>query len=164
MLRLLPRRLDFVLEAPCASWRECISLRRRTGVPIYWDELATGEAELVQIIAEDAADGIGLKITKSGGLTRSRRQRDMCVAAGYALSVQDTTGSDIAFAAIVHLAQTVPGRLLRCALDCRGITDKKTARGSFAVVEGTVAAPGEPGLGITPLPEVLGEPVAVYGA
>ena len=67
-------------------------------------------------------------------------------------------------AKIAHLAQTVPGRLLRFALDCRGITDKKTARGSFAVVEGTVAAPGEPGLGITPLPEVLGEPVAVYGA
>ena len=164
MLRLLPPRLDFVLEAPGASWRECISLRRRTGVPIYWDELATGEVELVQIIAEDAADGIGLKITKSGGLTRSRRQRDMCVAAGYALSVQDTTGSDIAFAAIVHLAQTVPGRLLRCALDCRGITDKTTATGSFAVEEGTVTSPGDPGLGITPLPEVLGEPVAVYGA
>jgi L-alanine-DL-glutamate epimerase-like enolase superfamily enzyme len=131
---------------------------------MYWDELATGEAELVHIITEDAADGIGLKVTKCGGLTRARRQRDMCVAAGYTLSVQDTTGSDIAFAAIVHLAQTVPGRLLRCALDCRRITDTKTATGSYAVTDGTVTAPSDPGLGITPLPEVLGSPVAEYTA
>ena len=34
MLRLLPSGLDFVLEAPCATWRECISLRRRSDVPI----------------------------------------------------------------------------------------------------------------------------------
>ena len=164
MLRLLPPGLDFVLEAPCESWRECVSLRRRTDVPIYWDELAASEAELMRIISEDAADGIGLKVTKSGGLTRARRQRDMCIAAGYALSVQDTTGSDIAFAAIVHLAQTVPQKWLRCALDCRSITDTKTARGDYALQEGTVAAPREPGLGITPLKEVLGAPVATYGA
>jgi L-alanine-DL-glutamate epimerase-like enolase superfamily enzyme len=163
MLRLLPRGLDFVLEAPCATWRECISLRRRTDVPIFWDELATTEAELLRIVAEDAADGIGLKVTKSGGLTRSRRQRDICVAAGYTLSVQDTTGSDIAFAAIVHLAQTVPAKLLRCALDCRGITDKNTATGNYAVTDGMVTAPPEPGLGLTPLTDVLGQPVAVYG-
>ncbi len=164
MLRLLPSGLDFVLEAPCESWRECISLRRRTDIPIFWDELAASEADLAQIIALDAADGIGLKVTKSGGLTRARRQRDMCIAAGYTISVQDTTGSDIAFAAIVHLAQTVPEKWLRCALDCRGITDRKTAEGNYAVTEGAVTAPVEPGLGITPLADVLGKPVAHYGS
>ena len=120
--------------------------------------------DLAQIIALDAADGIGLKVTKSGGLTRARRQRDMCIAAGYTISVQDTTGSDIAFAAIVHLAQTVPEKWLRCALDCRGITDRKTAEGNYAVTEGAVTAPVEPGLGITPLADVLGKPVAHYGS
>src|SRR5262249_36964817 len=35
-LRLLPHGLDFVLEAPCATWRECVSLRRRTDVPIIF--------------------------------------------------------------------------------------------------------------------------------
>jgi L-alanine-DL-glutamate epimerase-like enolase superfamily enzyme len=164
MLRLLPPGLDFVLEAPCASWRECVSLRRRTDIPIFWDELATTESELVQIIAEDAADGIGLKLTKSGGLTRARRQRDMCIAAGYTLSVQDTTGSDIAFAAIVQLAQTVPAKLLRCALDCRSITKMRTASGNYAVIDGAVMAPPEAGLGITPLAEVFDRPVARYGA
>ena len=33
MLRLLPSGLDFVLEAPCATWAETLSLRRRSTVP-----------------------------------------------------------------------------------------------------------------------------------
>jgi hypothetical protein len=37
-LRLLPAGLDFVLEAPCATWRECVALRRRTDVPIFCSE------------------------------------------------------------------------------------------------------------------------------
>ena len=162
MLRLLPKGLDFVLEAPCATWRECLSLRRRTDVPIIWDELADSDEAIIQLISEDAADGIGLKISKNGGLTKGRRQRDMCIAAGYTMSVQETTGSDIAFAAIVHLAQTVPPRLLRCVLECRDMVTPKTADGNFPIIDGYVTAPTTPGLGVEPQMDVLGEPVATY--
>ncbi|PDT10053.1 mandelate racemase [Rhizobium sp. J15] len=162
MLRLLPAGLDFVLEAPCATWRECMSLRRRTDVPIIFDELATDDAAIAQLIGDDAAEGIGLKISKNGGLTRGRRHRDISVAAGYTVSVQETTGSDIAFAAIVHLGQTVPEKNLRCVLECRDIVAIKTADGDFTVRNGRVTAPTAPGLGIAPRLEVLGEPVASY--
>lgn len=163
MLRLLPAGLDFVLEAPCATWRECVSLRRRSDVPIIFDELAISDASVAQLIADDAAEGIGLKISKNGGLTPGRRQRDLCIAAGYTVSVQETTGSDIAFAAIVHLGQTVPERYLRCVLESRDIVAVKTADGDFDVVDGRVQAPTTPGLGITPRLDVLGAPVATYG-
>jgi L-alanine-DL-glutamate epimerase-like enolase superfamily enzyme len=162
MLRLLPPGLDFVLEAACATWRECMSLRRRTDVPMIWDELATNEASIANLIADDAAEGIGLKISKNGGLTKCRRQRDMCIAAGLTVSVQETTGSDIAFAAIVHMGQTVPERFLRCVLESRDMVDVKTADGDFPVVDGRVVAPPEPGLGVKPRMDVLGEPVASY--
>ncbi len=162
MLRLLPNALDFVLEAPCATWRECVSLRRRTNVPIIFDELATNDASIVQMIADDAAEGIGLKISKAGGLTKARRQRDICIAAGYTMSVQETCGSDIAFAAIVHLGQTVPERFLRCVLESRDIVTVKTADGAFDIHNGCVTAPTAPGLGISPRVDVLGEPVASY--
>jgi L-alanine-DL-glutamate epimerase-like enolase superfamily enzyme len=151
-----------VLEAPCATWRECMSLRRRTDVPIIFDELATDDAAIAQLLSDDAAEGIGLKISKNGGLTRGRRHRDISVAAGYTVSVQETTGSDIAFAAIVHLGQTVPEKNLRCVLECRDIVAIKTADGDFAVRNGRVTAPAAPGLGITPRLEALGEPVASY--
>lgn len=163
MLRLLPAGLDFVLEAPCATWRECVSLRRRTDVPIIFDELATDDAAIAQLVGDDAAEGIGLKISKNGGLTRGRRHRDICLAAGYTVSVQETTGSDIAFAAIVHLGQTVPGKNLRSVLECRDMVTLKTADGPFDLRDGRVTAPSLPGLGITPRMEVLGTPVATYG-
>lgn len=161
-LRLLPPGLDFVLEAPCATWRECVSLRRRTDVPIHFDELATTDVSLVQMIADDGVEGIGLKISKAGGLTRARRQRDIGLAAGYTFCVQETTGSDVAFAAIVHFAQTVPERLLRCVLESRDMVTVKTADGNFPVTDGYVRAPSEPGLGITVKRDVLGKAVASY--
>lgn len=162
MLRLLPPGLDFVLEAPCATSRECLSLRRRTDIPMIWDELAVSDSSIIQLIADDAAEGIGLKISKNGGLTRCRRQRDICIAAGLTISVQETTGSDIAFAAIVHMGQTVPEQLLRCVLESRDMVSLKTADGDFPVTNGRVVAPTTPGLGITPRMDVLGEPVASY--
>lgn len=162
MLSLLPRGLDFVLEAPCATWREIVSLRRRSTVPIIWDELADSDHAIANLVAEDAAEGIGLKISKNGGLTRGRRQRDMCIAAGLTVSVQETTGSDIAFAAIVQLGQTVPKRYLRCVLESRDMVSCKTADGDFPVVDGCVTAPATPGIGITPRMDVLGNPVASF--
>ena len=117
---------------------------------------------MAQIIADDIADGISMKISKNGGLTKCRRQRDMCIAAGFTFSVQDTVGSDISFAAIVHLGQTVPERYLRCILEPRDMVTLKTADGPFEVKNGRVVAPDMPGLGIEPRLDVLGEPVATY--
>lgn len=162
MLALLPEGLDFVLEAPCATWRETLSLRRRCSVPIILDELAQNDEDIVRLVADDAADGIGLKISKSGGLTHGRRQRDICLAAGLSVSVQDTVGSTIAFAGIVHLGQTVPESHLRCILDCRDMVSIETADFDAPVEDGGVIAPTLPGLGISPRLEILGAPVAVY--
>ncbi|MER9120940.1 mandelate racemase/muconate lactonizing enzyme family protein [Mesorhizobium sp. M0954] len=162
MIRLLPHGLDFVLEAPCATWRECLSLRRRSSVPMIFDELAMSDASIVQLVADDAAEGFGLKISKNGGLTRGRRHRDIAIAAGYTMSVQETIGSDIAFAAIVQMGQTVPEKYLRCVVDLRAMVARTTADGAFDIIEGRVTAPDTPGLGITPRLEVLGEPVASY--
>lgn len=135
-LRMLPTGLDIVFEAPCATWRECFSVRRCTDVPIIMDELANDLASFIELIAEDTAEGIGLKISKSGGLTKSSRQRDICVAAGHTLSMQEATVSDITFPAIVHLAQTVPEGLLRGILERRNMVTARTANENFDVKDG----------------------------
>jgi len=163
LLNLLPPGSDIVLEAPCATWRETLSLRRRVAVPIFWDELFDSEASLASIIGQDGADGIGLKISKQGGLTRCRRQRDIAIAAGLVMSVQETTGSDIAFAAICHMGQSVPPRWLRSVLDCRDMVSVTTARFGPPLRDGGYLAPDLPGLGIEPDLAVLGDPVARYG-
>ncbi|MGF1527116.1 MAG: mandelate racemase/muconate lactonizing enzyme family protein [Candidatus Competibacterales bacterium] len=164
LLRLLPAGVDFALEAPCRTWRETLSLRRRCPVPIILDELVQHDEDIALAIAEDAADGIGLKISKAGGLTRSRRHRDICLAAGLTVSVQETVGSTIAFAAIVHLGATVPAPSLRCILDCRDMVTVTTAAFEAPVVEGGVLAPEAPGLGLTVDRTVLGAPHRVWEA
>lgn len=164
MVRLLPPGLDFVFEAPCATWCETMSLRRRIPIPILWDELAQSEADLIQIIAGDGGDGIGLKVSKQGGLTRARRQRDVCAAAGLVVSVQETVGSEVAFAALLHLAQSTPRRFLRCALDTRAMVSLSIAEFDAPIRGGGAQAPDAPGLGVTIRRDILGDPIAVYEA
>lgn len=162
LLQLLPPGLDFVLESPCATWREHLALRRRTSVPMMLDELITNSSSVIQMIADEAAEGVNLKISKAGGLTKARRQRDILLAAGLTIGVQDTVGSDIACAAIIHLSQTIPKRNFRCMLNTQDMVTLKTADIEHSFEDGFVTAPNVPGLGIKPRLDVLGEPVASY--
>jgi L-alanine-DL-glutamate epimerase-like enolase superfamily enzyme len=162
MLRSLPPGLDFVLEAPCATWRETLSLRQRCDVPIILDELAHRDEDVAFLVAQDVADGIGLKITKAGGLSAARRQRDICRAAGLTMSVQDTVGSTLSFAAIVHLGATVPARLLRCVLDTRAMVTVQTGQFGAAIGEEGVLPPEAPGLGVEVDRDILDLPVASW--
>jgi L-alanine-DL-glutamate epimerase-like enolase superfamily enzyme len=164
MLRALPAGLDFVLEAPCATWRETLSLRQRCDVPIILDELAQDDADIAKLVALDAADGIGLKISKAGGLTHARCHRDICRAAGLTISVQDTVGSTLSAASIFHMGATVPERLLRCVLDPRDMVTIQTAEFDAPIQDGGVLPPEAPGLGVTINRDILGTPVATWQA
>lgn len=162
MMALLPPGLDFVLEAPCASWAETLSLRERLNHPLLLDELVENEADLIHAIRHGACDGAGLKISKQGGITPTRRQREICRAAGLVTSIQDTVGSEIAFAAVLHVAQSTPRSMLRCALDTRSMVSLSTASFDAPVRDGGAMVPAAPGLGVTPDLDVLGDPVAQY--
>ena len=162
LLKILPSDLDFVLEAPCATVQESLALRQRSSVPIFWDELIDSDQSLALLVSQQAAEGIGLKVSKSGGLTPCRRQRDMCLASGLVMSVQDTVGSEIAFAAVVHLGQSVPEQALRCILDTRDMVSISIATFDCSVAQGGVRAPDEVGLGVSPDLEVLGHPVKTF--
>lgn len=162
MLRLLPPGLDFALEAPCGSWRETASLRPRCPYPIVLDELAQTDADVAHLAAGDVADGIGLKISKAGGLTPGRRHRDVARAAGLTISVQDTVGSSLAYAAILHLGATVPPRSLRGVLNCEDMVTRRVAALDTVVTAEGVLPGRSPGLGATVDEDALGEPVAVW--
>ena len=118
------------------------------------------EADLIHAIANDTFDGVGLKVSKQGGITQMIRQRTIAAAAGLVMSIQDTVGSEISFAAILHIAQSTPPALLRCALDPRAMVDRSVAAFDAPVANGGAAAPQEPGLGVTPDLAVLGAPVS----
>jgi L-alanine-DL-glutamate epimerase-like enolase superfamily enzyme len=155
------RDVDVYIEEPCRSYEECLSIRRRTGHPFVLDECIDSLDALLRAGADRAMDVVNLKIGKLGGLTRAREARDLCVALGIAMTIEDTWGSDITTAAIAHLAHSTPTELLFTATDFNSYVTVSTAEGAPRRKNGRLAAPAAPGLGVTPRPEVLGKPVLV---
>lgn len=154
--------LDVYVEQPCLTYEECMSIRRRTTLPFIMDEVIDTPNTLVRGIAEDAMDVINLKISKVGGLTKAKLMRDLCVQHGIPMTIEDTWGGDITTAAIAHLARSTPSEFTFSATDFNSYGTVDIAKGAPSRVNGRMTASDRPGLGITPIFEALGAPVATY--
>ena len=124
------------------------------------DEVIDTPNTLVRGIAEDAMDVINLKISKVGGLTNARLMRDLCVAHGIPMTIEDTWGGDIVTAAIAHLARSTPAEFTFSATDFNSYGTVDIAEGAPRRVNGRMTASDRPGLGIAPIFDTLGDPVA----
>ncbi|HRF59321.1 MAG TPA: enolase C-terminal domain-like protein [Fimbriimonadaceae bacterium] len=158
------RDLDVAIEQPCATYRECRSIREHTDLPFVLDESIDSMEMLLEALRDRAMDVVNLKISKLGGLTRTRRLRDLCVAHGIAMTLEDSWGGDIVTAAIAHLAHSTPEKYRFTATDFNSYGSVSIAAGAPSRVDGKFAASSEPGLGIHPHAPVLGDPIAVFAA
>jgi L-alanine-DL-glutamate epimerase-like enolase superfamily enzyme len=152
------RDVDVYVEQPCASYEECLSIRRRTDHPFVLDETIDGIGALLRAAGDRAMDVVNLKIGKLGGLTRARQARDLCVSLGIAMTIEDSWGGDVATAAIAHLAHSTPPEFLFTSTDFNSYVTVSTAEGAPRRRQGRMAASASPGLGITPRPEFLRSP------
>jgi L-alanine-DL-glutamate epimerase-like enolase superfamily enzyme len=75
------------------------------------------------------------------------------------VTIEDSWGSDIATAAIAHLAQSTPPEFLFTTTDFNSYVTVSTADGAPHRVNGRMSASTRRGLGITPKMNVLGKPV-----
>jgi L-alanine-DL-glutamate epimerase-like enolase superfamily enzyme len=155
------RDVDVYIEQPCLTYEECLSVRRHTDHPFVLDENIDGLDVLMRAAADRAMDVVNLKIAKLGGLTRTAQARDLCVAMGIAMTIEDSWGGDVTTAAIAHLAHSTPTELLFTTTDFNSYVTVSTAEGAPQRVNGRMAASSEPGLGIRPKMNVLGKPVVV---
>ena len=153
------RNIDVYIEQPCASYRECLAVRRNTHRPFILDEVIDGMAMVVEGVKDQAMDVVNLKISKVGGLTKARQIRDLCVSLGIALTIEDTWGGDITTATIAHLAHSTPPDYLFSSTDFNSYVTVSIAAGAPQRNGGCLAASDAPGLGIEPRWGVLGDPV-----
>jgi cis-L-3-hydroxyproline dehydratase len=153
--------VDVYIEQPCLTYEECLSVRRHCDHPFVLDENIDGLDMLLRAKADLACDVVNLKISKLGGLTKTRQARDLCVSMGIAMTLEDSWGGDIATAAIAHLAHSTPTEFLFTTTDFNSYVTISTADGAPQRVQGRMAASQAPGLGITPKLAVLGEPHVV---
>jgi L-alanine-DL-glutamate epimerase-like enolase superfamily enzyme len=154
--------LDVYIEQPCPTYEECLSVRERTALPFVLDEVIDGIRALLRGIEDRAFDAINLKISKVGGLTKARQMRDLCVATGIVMTIEDTWGGDFVTAAIAHLAQSTPEEFLLSTTDFNSYGTRDIATGAPKRVNGVMNASATPGLGCRPIREALGAPVATY--
>ena len=157
------KSLDVYIEQPCFTYEECLAIRARTALPFVLDENIDGLQMLQRGLQDRAFDAINLKISKVGGLTKAKLMRDLCMAAGVAMTIEDTWGGDFATAAIAHLAQSTPEEFVLSSTDFNSYGTKEIATGAPRRVDGMMAASDEPGLGCKPIFEALGAPVFRIG-
>jgi L-alanine-DL-glutamate epimerase-like enolase superfamily enzyme len=93
------RSIDVYLEQPCATYEECLVVRRHTDKPFVLDEIMDNLSIISKGVYEQAMDIVNLKISRVGGLTKAREIRDYCIRSGIALTIEDTWGGDIVTAA-----------------------------------------------------------------
>ncbi|MCL6283774.1 mandelate racemase/muconate lactonizing enzyme family protein [Ruegeria sp. 2012CJ41-6] len=152
------RDLDVMLEQPCATIDDCARVRVATGLPMKLDESAHDTASLLEGHAKGCMDVVALKLSKFGGLSAARRARDLCYHLGARMCIEDTWGSDITTAALLHLgAATAPERVTNVC-DLSGYVTPRLAPAGPIRHNGRIAPPAGVGLGVAPDRAALGPP------
>ena len=150
--------LDVMLEAPCATLEDCARVQSATGLPMKMDELAHDTASMLQAHSLGIMDAVALKLSKFGGLSATRRARDLCLHLGAKMCVECTWGSDIVTAAALHLGAAIPPSRVLNVCDLSGYVAPRLAPDAPTRAAGRIAPPGGPGLGIAIDESRLGAP------
>ncbi len=148
-------------EQPCPTLEECLIVRQRTTLPMVLDECIRDVHSLLRAHEARALEAFNLKISKVGGLTRAKLMRDLAVALGLRVTIEDAWGGDLVTAAVAHLAASTPPGTLFTVSFMNDWTNEHVAGHEPRSQNGFGSAPERPGLGIDVDVAALGEPLFV---
>jgi L-alanine-DL-glutamate epimerase-like enolase superfamily enzyme len=153
------RDIDFVFEQPCVTIDDNLSVRRSVDKAMVLDESVQSLEDLLEIHRKGVADGITLKISRLGGVSRTRQLRDLAVDLGLMVTVEDTGGAEIDTAAMAHLSLSTPVEKRLHAIAFHEWVTARTAHNAPPVFGGSrMGIPEGNGLGIDVDPERIGNP------
>ena len=147
------------VEQPCRTLEECLIVRARTTLPMILDESIDSVQTLLRAHRERAMEAINLKISKVGGLTRAKLMRDLAVALGLRVTIEDTWGGDVITAAVSHLAASTPPESLFTVSFMNDWTNEHISADAPRSERGIGFAPTGAGLGVEVDTELLGVPL-----
>lgn len=157
------KNLDFIFEQPCRTYEECLQVRPHLAQPMKLDECVTNMQVAQRIVADHGAEICCLKISNLGGLSKARRIRDYLIENRIPVVAEDTWGGEITSAALAHFAASTPDEYLINSTDLMNYNTRSTGIGGPSVKKGRLYASNEPGMGVEPDYESLGEPVVTFG-
>jgi L-alanine-DL-glutamate epimerase-like enolase superfamily enzyme len=157
------RGIDYVFEQPCTTIDECLSVRRGLDKPMVLDESVASLDDMLEIHRKGAADGLTLKISRLGGVSKTRQIRDLAVDLGFMVTVEDTGGAEVDTSAMAHLSLSTPQERRLHAIAFHEWVTVRTASNAPPVVGSRMGIPDGPGLGIDVRPDLLGAPFLELG-
>jgi L-alanine-DL-glutamate epimerase-like enolase superfamily enzyme len=157
--------VDTYLEQPCQTLAEMGRVRPHCPLPMMVDEGVKEPADLLAALRLGCADAINVKPSRVGGLTKAARIRDLALAAGIMILVDEPQGAELATAGMAQLAATVsPGSFIAMGCfvgghmpSCYQAPGGQTAGPRYD--GGQVIWPDGPGLGVDVDEDRLGAPV-----
>ncbi len=157
--RLLDGLERVFFEQPCSTLEECLIVRERTTLPMVLDECIDGVHSLLRAYGAKAMEAFNLKVSKVGGLTQAKLMRDLAIALGLRVTIEDTWGGDLVTAAVAHLAASTPPDTLFTVSFMNDWVNEHVAGHEPRSQAGFGSAPARPGLGIDVDVDVLGAPL-----
>ena len=110
---------------------------------------------------DQAMDLINIKISKLGGISKSKLLRDLCVELGVAMTIEDSWGGDISTAAISHLAHSTPEKFRFSSTDFNSYNTFSYTTGSPERKNGKFVASDNYGLGVKIKDKLIGKPLYI---
>ena len=141
------------------TYKECLAIRKKTKNPFILDENIDSIDAFLTAIKDGAMDAINIKISKLGGITKSKLLRDLCIEMQVPMTIEDSWGGDIATAAIAHLAHSTPEKYRFSSTDFNSYNSITYTSGSPQKKNGTMQASNDFGLGIKIKEEMLETPI-----
>ena len=135
------------VEQPCSSLEECLVVRQHTQLPMFLCETITGVEPLLRAYEKRTMDGINIKLSRVGGLTKAKQIRDLCETLGLVMTIEDSAGSDITRATVAHLVGSTQPQYFFNSPDFSRF-DITVAEDAPKNKKGRLSVPLGPGLGI----------------
>ena len=131
-------------------------LATRVRTPICLDESITSARAARQAIAVGACSIVNIKAGRVGGYLEAVRVHDVCAAAGVPVWCGGMLETGLGRAGNVALA-ALPGFTLPGDTSASDRYFHQDLTPPFELVDGQLAVPTGPGLGVEPIPEILDE-------
>ncbi|MFG2627621.1 o-succinylbenzoate synthase [Streptomyces sp. NPDC048473] len=131
-------------------------LAQRITTPICLDESIVSARAAADALALGACHVVNIKPGRVGGYLEARRIHDVCVAHGVPVWCGGMLETGLGRAANVALA-ALPGFVLPGDTSASDRYYRTDITAPFHLVDGHLAVPTGPGLGVTPVPEILDE-------
>ena len=148
---------DFIEQPVRAHEFECMAaLRAVCPVPLLADESVFGPEDMARAAREGIADGVSVKVMKSGGPSRAQEVARMAGKAGLSAYGGDMHETGLGHLAGLHMVAATPEIGLGCEFyHARYYVQRDVLAAPLPFEDGKVRVPEGPGLGIDPDPEML---------